>query len=187
MKPQKVFYYLILSLIFNISPAFANDVVETTTIVVIDGKALLVDLDNKGNIVTTYMEVPEYFESTKDHATKVTEAKRNYTKLSKAEMDQIRFIAIADKGWELDEFMISNLADLATHYQQTYANQIEITVAKNKTNEELIENNIDRIKELLLSYGVAEHDLVIKYKIDMGEDPTRFVKVVSNLRSLVNN
>lgn len=167
----------------SISAYAAKDIISTT-IVVVDGKALLVDLNEEGKIVTTYMEVPEYFDNSKDHATKVIEAKANYTLLSKAEMDQIRFIALAEEGWDLDEFMISNIADLATHYQQTYANQIEITVARNKENSQLVEKNVKRIKELLYSYGVAQHDINVQYKVDLGEEPTRFIKVVSNLRSL---
>lgn len=156
----------------------------STTIVVVDGKALLVDLDETGQIVTTYMEVPEYFKSTKDHDTKVIEAKESYTRLSKAQMDQIRFIALADEGWDLDEFMINNIADLATHYQQTYANQIEITAARNKSNTEKLDYNITKMKDLLASYGVANSDIVIKYKKDLGDEPTQFVKMVSNLKRL---
>ena len=94
--------------------SFNHNADPSTTIVVVDGKALLVDLDEAGQIVTTYMEVPEYFNSAKDHDTKVIEAKESYTRLSKAQMDQIRFIALADKGWDLDEFMINNICLLYT-------------------------------------------------------------------------
>lgn len=161
----------------NVNPA-------TTTIVVIDGKALLVDLNEKGEIITTYMEVPEYFTTKKDHATKVTEAKAHYVKLTKREMDQIRFISMVDEGWTLDEFMVNNLKDISTHYHQTYANEIVITAAKNKKNTRVLEDNIQRIKSLLVSYGVLNDDIHISYKIDRSEEPTRFIKVASHLKQL---
>jgi len=164
--------------------SFTPNIDPATTIVVVDGKALLVDINEYGQIVTTYMEVPEYFESTKDHDTKVSEAKESYTRLSKAQMDQIRFIALADKGWDLDEFMVNNIADLATHYQQTYANQIEITAAKNNSNADKLDYNISKIKNLLATYGVSEKDIVIRKKKDLGDEPTQFVKMVSNLKRL---
>ena len=178
-------FVFVCTFLFTVTLQAADDIISTT-IVVIDGKALLVDVNEEGKILTTYMEVAEYFNNPKDHKTKVIEATANYTRLSKAEMDQIRFISLTDDGWDLDEFMVSNLADLAAHYQQTYANQIEITVARNKSNTAEIESNVKRITELLESYGVAKHDINIKYKVDLGEEPTRFIKVVSNLRSLVS-
>jgi len=184
MKLPKTFAILAITFFSFYSFTSAD---PSTTIVVIDGKALLVDLDARGKIVTTYMEVEGYFESTKDHESKVLDAKADYTRLSKAQMDQIRFISLADEGFKLDEFMVTNIADLATHYQQTYANQIEITAARNSTSNELVEANINKIKTLLVRHGVASHDIVVNYKIDMGEEPTRFVKVVSNLRSLASN
>lgn len=183
MKNSKVALILFFIAGVVIAPSFLT-FERTTTIVVVDGKALLVDLDEKGEIVTTYMEVSDYFENTNDHDTKVLEAKATYRRLSKEQMDQIRFIALADEGWSLDEFMKSNLADLATHYHQTYANQIEITVATHPKIKTILTENLQNITALLESYGVAKTDIIISYKKDMGEEPTRFIKVVSNLKEL---
>ncbi len=174
---------IVLFLICTISFSFARDM-AITTIVVLDGKAYLVDLNDHGEITTTYMEVTNYFKSNKDHDTKVIEAKAMYRKLSKEQMDQIRFISITENGQNLDEFMLSNLEDLANHYQQTYANQIEITAARNSSNKHLLEMNIERIKSLLVNHGVMETDIKVHYKIDRGEDPTTFIKVISNLKTL---
>ena len=179
--PYNILHVVLFLFLFSFGYASSEN---TTTIVVIDGKALLVDLNEKGEIVNTYMEFPEYFESNKDHSVKVEEAKVTYTKLTEAQMDQIRFIALADEGWDLDEFMISNLSDLASHYHQTYANQIQITAARNDYNREILENNIERIKELLVSFEVAPQDIVLDYKVDLGDEPTRFIKVASNLKML---
>ncbi len=186
MMLSKILLPILFCTVVILSPSFIS-LEKETTIVVVDGKALLVDLNEKGEIITTYMEVPEYFASSKDHKTKVIEATASYKRLTKEQMDQIRFIALADDGWDLDEFMKSNLADLATHYHQTYANQIEITAAKTPSGDELVEQNLTVIKNLLVSYGVSKGDISINYKIDMGEEPTRFIKVVSNLRTLSLN
>ena len=180
----KTFTYFLVALFISTS-AFANEIKETT-IVVIDGKALLVDINESGSIVTTYMEVPEYFNNPKDHASKVIEAKKIYAELSEAQMDQIRFISLATEGNDLDKFMLSNIADLATHYHQTYANQIAITAGKNDKNADELEHNLDIITDLLVSYGVNENDIVVDFKKDMGHEPTQFIKVVSNFKTLAS-
>ena len=166
----------------GITPHFSD--VSETTIVVVDGRALLVDVNEHGHIITTYMEVPEYFDSNKDHDTKVTEAKASYTRLTQQQMDQIRFIAVTENSEEVGDIMKMNLEDLANHYHQTYANQIQITAAKRKENNTVLEQNIQKIKNILLANDVSERDILVKYKIDLGEEPTQFIKVVSNLRSL---
>ena len=183
MNYLKFGFFSIVFLGIISTPSFIT-LERTTTIVVIDGKALLVDLNEKGEIMTTYMEVADYFENHKDHKTKVLEAKATYKRLTKEQMDQIRFIALTDNGWTLDEFMKSNLSDLATHYHQTYANQIEITIAKHPDVEHLIEENVQTIVGHLQSNGVLEQDISINYKKDLGNEATRFIKVVSNLRTL---
>lgn len=180
----KTFNYFLFSLLISTS-AFANDLMETT-IVVIDGKALLVDINESGAVVTTYMEVPEYFNSAKDHASKVIEAKKTYARLSEAQMDQIRFISLAAEGSDLDKFMMSNIADLATHYHQTYANQIAITAGKNADNAVALDHNLNTITDLLVSYGVNRKDIVVDFKKDMGDEPTQFIKVVSNFKTLAS-
>jgi len=154
-----------------------------TTIVVVDGKALLVDVDEAGDVVTTYMEVDNYFSDAKEHDVKVEEAVIVYKKMTKLQMDQIRFIAFSQED-ELDDVMVSNLSDLSTHYKQTYANQIVITAPRNRRTAAALEVNLDKIKKVLVQFGVAERDIHIDYKIDMGDEPTRFVKVVSHLREL---
>ena len=60
----------------------------------------------------------------------------------------------------------------------------KITAAKNKSNDLLVRKNIKTIKKYLFSYGVLEDDIQVNFKIDMGEEPTRFIKVVSNLKAL---
>jgi len=48
---------LLVSILTLSSFTISDDI--STTIVVIDGKALLVDVDESGDVITTYMEVPE--------------------------------------------------------------------------------------------------------------------------------
>ena len=178
---KSLFVSSLVALLFSSGYTFID---RETTIVVVDGKALLVDIDEKGEILETYMEVDDYFENSADHSSKVIEAKKIYHRLTKEQMDQIRFISMADEGWDLDEFMVANLVDLASHYQQTYANQIEITIPKNRSNTHLIDENLKMIKDILTIHGVNQNDIMVHFKIDLGDEPTRFVKVVSNFKRL---
>jgi len=158
----------------------------TTTVIVIEGKALLVDVDEQGEVITTYMEVPDYLTSSKEHDVKVVEAKASYMRLSKIQMDQIRFISILDLQEEYQTTMTSNLSDLAKHYHQTYANEIVITVARNDANKDLIAYNVEAITKELGVHGVSADDVTVEYKIDLGEDPSPFIKVSSGIRKLAS-
>ncbi len=175
---------LLVSILTCSSFILSDDI--STTILVIEGKALLVDIDEKGEVITTYMEVPEYLTTKKNHEDMVTEAKASYMRLSKLQMDQIRFISILDQGEVFQTIMLENLEDLAAHYNQTYANQIVVTVATNDSNKNLINYNVEMIKSQLVSYGVPTNDILVDYKVDLGEDPTPFFKVSSSLRKLAS-
>lgn len=176
-----------LALLFSINIAYSSaDLVvnlgDKTTIVVIEGKALLVDVDDNGNVVRRYMEVPEYFVSEKNHDEKVEAAKKKYEILKKHQIDQIRFIAFDESFSQLDENAMAHLQDVANHYRQTYANQVMITAAKRNNNSDLLEKMISDVTFVLRSFGVEEADIEIIYKNDKGDEPLQFVKVQSNLR-----
>jgi len=173
---------LLVSIITFSSFTFSDDI--STTIVVIEGKALLVDVDDSGKVVTTYMEFPEYLSTAKRHEDMVNEAKASYMRLSKLQMDQIRFISILDHDEVFQTIMVENLLDLATHYNKTYANQIVVTIARNDSNSDLIDYNVEMIRSQLKKFGVPRNDIMIDYKVDLGEDPTPFFKVSSSLRTL---
>jgi hypothetical protein len=155
---------------------------DKTTIVVLEGKALLVDVDDNGDVIRRYMEVPEYFESKKDHEEKVVAAKKKYEILKKHQIDQIRFIAFDNSFDKLDENAMKHLQDVALHYQQTYANQVIITAARRNSNAELLGKMISDVDFVLQSLGVAKEDIEVVYKNDKGNEPLQFVKVQSNLR-----
>lgn len=176
---------LSLVLVLSLSTIFSLSAIDIeTTILVINGKALLVDVDETGKVVTTYMEVDNYSETTKEeHASFVAKAKSEYLMLTQRQLDQIRFIALSNDPETLDDVMVSNLSDLSMHYQETYANEIVITAARNHRTAHLLEANIEKIKEIFEEYGVAVEDIRIDYKVDMGDEPTRFIKVVSHLRN----
>ncbi len=154
------------------------------TIVVVEGKALLVSINESGEVVDTYMEIKDYFQEDKNLDEKLEEAKRNYVILSSQEISQIRFIPLLGMNEKIDVFVENNLKDLAYHYKSTYANQIVITVAKNKKTEHLVEQTVKQINNTLNTLGVSERDIRVDEKIDMGDEPTQFVKVASNLKSL---
>ncbi len=157
---------------------------DIVTIVVVEGKALLVSVDDQGGIIDTFMEVEGYFAQGKDHETKVAEAKRNYEFLTQQEINQIRFIPLLGANEQIDSFIEANLTDLASHYKHTYANQITITIAKNKRTAHLLDQTVKTISSELVKLGVANKDIKVDEKIDMGDEPTQFVKVVSNVKSL---
>ncbi|MEL6122816.1 MAG: hypothetical protein AAFR14_03770 [Bacteroidota bacterium] len=176
-KLASLFLFLIIGLSLS-----AADI--ETTIVVVNGRALLADVDASGKILTTYMEVDNYFDDSSDHESKVTAAKVVYKRLTEEQLDQTRFIAFSDKEGELSDVMIANLSDLSIHYKQTYANEIVITAPRNHRTADLLELNLAKIKDVLLQFGVETYDIRVDYKKDMGDEPTRFVKVVSHLRNL---
>lgn len=155
---------------------------EITTILVVDGKALLVDVDRDGKVVREYMEVPEYFSSNKKHEEKVEAAKKKYEILKKHQIDQIRFIAFDQSFTTLDEAAMRHIIDVANHYAQTYANQVTITAAKRSGNNDLLDKLINDVKFVLKGYGVNENDINVVYKKDKGDMDLQFVKVMSNLR-----
>lgn len=177
-----IMYVTLTSFFVNVDNGLLTAIDEKTTIVVIEGKALLVDVNEKGEVIRRYMEVPEYFSSKKDHEEKVEAAKKKYEILKKHQIDQIRFLAFDESFSQLDENAIKHLIDVSNHYKQTYANQVIITAAKRASNEKLLDKMIQDVEFILKSYGVAKEDIVIEFKNDKGDEPMQFVKVQSNLR-----
>lgn len=169
-----------------ITSSFTTSEEFLTTIIVVDGKALLVDVDEHGEVVKTYMEVPDYLTSNKEHNEKVKEARANYIRLSRLQMDQIRFITVLKVKEEYKSVMRSNLADLASHYHQTYANEIIITVAQSNSNEDVMIYNLSLIKEELSKHEVSAADIKVEYKQDLGDAPSPFIKVASRLSKLTD-
>lgn len=177
-----IMYVLLVGLFMNIEEGIGVDSDDKTTILVIEGKAHLVDVNENGEVIRRYMEVPEYFESKKGHNEKVKAAKKKYEILKKHQIDQIRFIAFDSSFEKLDENAMKHLQDVAIHYQQTYANQVVITAAKRGSNSDLLETMIEDVEFILQSFGVAPEDVEVVYKNDKGDEPMQFVKVQSNLR-----
>lgn len=177
-----ILYVVLVGLFVTIEEGVTTYSDDKTTIIVIEGKALLVDVNENGEVIRRYMEVPEYFESKKDHEEKVIAAKKKYEILKKHQIDQIRFIAFDNSFEQLDENAMKHLQDVAIHYQQTYANQVVITAAKREANAKLLGKMITDVEFILQSFGVAQEDIEVVYKNDKGDEPMQFVKVQSNLR-----
>jgi len=175
----------LIALLFISSSSIYTDEIKTT-IVVISGKAMLVDIDDRGEVVKTYMEVPEYLTTPGTHDRKVKAAKASYLRLSKRQMDQIRFITILDKDEDYKLVMRQNLSDLAKHYNDTYANEVLVTVARGALADELIAYNVHQISTALMSHGVLEEDITVEFKVDLGEDPAPFIKVLTRFKKLTS-
>lgn len=155
---------------------------DRMTIVVIEGKAILVEVNERGEVVKKYMEVPEYFNSKKDHNEKVEAAVKKYEILKKHQIDQIRFISFDQSFDQLDDNALTHLKDISNHYKQTYANQIIITAATRANNKETLNRLIRDVKLSLATLGVAESDIIVDFKHDKSDETIQFVKVQSNLK-----
>jgi hypothetical protein len=163
-------------------PSDVTSDIDKTTIVVENGRAYLAEVDDRGTVIKRFIEVPEYFESEKSHDEKVAAAKKKYEILKKHQIDQIRFVPFDGSFDRLDEQAVANLHHIAGHYRQTYANEITVTAAKRKGNEEVLEKMINDVILVLRSLDVPEEDITIDYKYDQSDEPLQFVRIQSKLK-----
>ena len=183
---NKMTLSLIFSLFFFniISVEVASTNVDKITIVVIEGKAFLADVDQNGKVVHKYMEIEGYEDEGDDLDKKIEEAKRKYLLIKEREKDQIRFIQYDYLDGAITGLGEDHLADLTQHYNNTYANQIVITLAKRSGNEAFLKEKEELLLQALHNLKVPREDIEIQYKWDMGPEPTQFIKVKTGLREL---
>ena len=181
MRILQVLAALCLVLLLS-TPAYSLDPNPAPTIVILDGEAILAEVDEEGAVIKKYIAYPDYFVSNKSHEEKVEEARAHYAFLKKHQIDQIRFIAFGTEILDLDEVAVANLKDISRHYMESYANEVKITAATREDNAKAINEALNMIKFTLQTFGVPDQDIVIVYKQDVGEEPTQFIKVQSNMR-----
>tara|TARA_Y100000385_G_scaffold291755_2_gene372018 strand:- start:3711 stop:4259 length:549 start_codon:yes stop_codon:yes gene_type:complete len=157
---------------------------ETVTIKVVEGKTYLVNVDESGNVLHTYMEITESTDTKDDIDSRVEKAKKEYEALREREKDQIRFIAYDFLSDEVGPLASNHLSDLADHYSNTYANQIVITLGKRPGNEEFLKEKENLLVVALINLSIPAEDIEVRYKWDRGPDPTEFIKVNTTLRKL---
>lgn len=181
---------MLFSLLFSIvffnfsSPDETSISNEEITIVVVEGKAFLADVDAAGRIVHKYMEIEGYIDTGKVFDKQVEKAKEDYLRISEREKDQIRFIQYDYLNGAVTGLAIGHLSDLTKHYNNSYANQIIITLSKRSGNELFLKEKEELLVEALLKLKVPDEDIEVRYKWDRGDEPTQFVKVNTDLRQL---
>ena len=157
---------------------------EKITIVVIDGKAFLADVDEDGRMVRKYMEINSYFDSDANFDGLVESAKEEYLKIRALEKDQIRFIQYDFLDGAVTGLAVKHLSDLTNHYNNSYANQIVVTLSKRQGNEVQITKMENLILDALHAFKVPNEDIKVRYKWDKGVSATEFIKVNTELRAL---
>ena len=185
MKDQELIAILkaiVFSFLFLITSytTFESDI----TIIFIEGKAYLADVDTEGKVVHKYMEVKDFVDSPEQLSAQIDKATEEYKRLLELEKDQIRFIAIGQLTDEIGEIAMTHLTDLTQHYNNSYANQVVITMGKRPGNEAFLNEKGKQLKQTLVNLNVAQEDIEIIYKWDRGPEPTQFIKVRTGLREL---
>lgn len=165
------------------TPTVANPF-DKVTIVVLDGKAFLANVNDQGEVVFKYMELQGSIDLSQNLEGEVVRAREQYEKIRELEKDQIRFINYELVGSTIAEAANAHLRDLVNHYNNTYANQIVITLGKRQGNEEFLNEKENLLTEALLQMQVPKEDIIIVYKWDRGPEPTEFIKVQTSLREL---
>ena len=157
---------------------------ETITIVVLQGKAFLAQVDDNGNVMYKYMLIEGEVDTNNDLELQVEKAKESYRALQDREKDQIRFLAYDFVTDKVEDSAVSHLRILADHYNNSYANQIVITFGKRPGNEAYLKEKENLIVTALIHLGIPNEDIEVKYKWDRGPEPTEFIKVNTGLREL---
>lgn len=158
--------------------------VESVTIKVMEGKTYLVHVDETGEVLHTYMEITEEVNIEGDITEEVEKAKKEYEELREREKDQIRFIAYDFVAETIEPLALHHLSDLSDHYNNSYANQIVITLGKRPGNEDFLKNKENLLVTALINLSIPAEDIEVKYKWDRGPEPTEFIKVNTTLREL---
>ena len=158
---------------------------DDITIVMIEGKAFLAEVDDKGVVLHKYMEVKDFDERGDDLKNQIERAKQNYLEIKEREKDQIRFLQYDYVDGEVRGLANAHLDDLVTHYNNTYANQIVITFGKRPGNEDLLKEKERLLIAALEERHVPKENIKVLYKWDRGPEPTQFIKIKTGLRDLV--
>ena len=176
--------FILLASLFLASMATIEKGQEEVTIKVVEGKTFLVHVDEDGTVLHKYMEITEDLNVDGDLTEKIAKAKQDYEDLREREKDQIRFVAYDFLTDVVEPLALSHLTDLAEHYNNSYANQIVITLGKRPGNEEFLKEKEELLVATLTNLDVSAQDIEVKYKWDRGPEPTAFIKVNTTLREL---
>ena len=164
---------------FNVAEA------DDITIIVIEGKAFLAEVDDKGVVMHKYMEIKDYDRSEKNLGKQIERAKQSYLEIKEREKDQIRFLQYDYVDGKVKGLASGHLDDLVLHYNNTYANQIVITFGKRPGNEEILKEKENLLITALEDRDVPKENIKVLYKWDRGPEPTQFIKIKTGLRDLV--
>jgi len=170
---------LITSTIFANTYTPTHDVEDVKkTIILINGMAVLVDIDANGKVINNYLLVPDYFSSNDAHDLLVEKAEVVYEE-ELAILDRSKLIIFGEESAMLNEAAVDNIRTLANLYNYGSIQNVNITAGhvENADDEDTVNDRINAITQMLEDFGVKEGDISADVKIYRSELPNQFVKI----------
>jgi len=170
---------LITSTIFANTYTPTHDVEDVKkTIILINGIAVLVDIDANGKVINNYLLVPDYFSSNDAHDLLVEKAEVEYEE-ELAILDRSKLIIFGEESAMLNEAAVDNIRTLANLYNYGSIQNVNITAGhvENADDEDTVNDRINAITQMLEDFGVKEGDISADVKIYRSELPNQFVKI----------
>ena len=148
------------------------------TIILINGAAFLVDINEEGQVLNNYLLVPDYFTSNDTHENLVEKAEEEYAD-EVATLNRSKLIIFGEESALLDEAAVDNIRELANQYNIGSLQNINITAGhiEAKDDETTVDDRINAISQMLQDFGVEEGDISADIKIYRSELPNQFVKI----------
>tara|TARA_B100000497_G_scaffold33856_1_gene39760 strand:- start:756 stop:1340 length:585 start_codon:yes stop_codon:yes gene_type:complete len=184
---------ILLTLIFSALLGYQNRL--QTTIILINGEANLVVLDDLAFIVEVLQPVPYYFNSGLSHEEivkglieqKESNNKNFYAKnedrfvpLAEVDvLDNAEFIRFLPSKALLNRVAVSRIRHIAEDYQSGGIEEINLTIIYKNTSvsELLTDNRLNSVRDLLIAFGVDHVAIKMQKKMRNQYDNNPFVRV----------
>ena len=166
-----------------------------TTIILINGEANLVVLDDMAFIVEVLQTVPYYFSSNLSHeeivqglieqkekGNKIFYANNEDRFVSNEEIDVLQnaeFIKFLPSKALLNRVAVSRIRQIAQDYQDGGIDEINLSIIykDSSISELLTDNRLDSVKDLLIAFGVEANDIITEKQMRNQYDNNPFVRV----------
>lgn len=166
-----------------------------TTIILINGEANLVVLDDMAFIVEILQTVPYYFSSNLSHeeivqglieqkekGNKIFYANNEDRFVSNEEIDILQnaeFIKFLPSKALLNRVAVSRIRQIAQDYQDGGIDEINLSIIykDSSISELLTDNRLESVKDLLIAFGVDGNDIITEKQMRNQYDNNPFVRV----------
>jgi hypothetical protein len=166
-----------------------------TTIILINGEANLVVLDDMAFIVEILQTVPYYFNSNLSHeeivqglieqkekGNKIFYANNEDRFVSNEEIDVLQnaeFIKFSPSKALLNRVAVSRIRQIAQDYQDGGIDEINLSIIykDSSISELLTDNRLESVKDLLIAFGVDGNDIITEKQMRNQYDNNPFVRV----------